>query len=68
MSATTRCYRHSRGTWMAACPDCCAWYLAAARNRRDEAGPYTVIEHVVHSWRPPLPLTEPQPVAPRLVA
>jgi hypothetical protein len=36
MTATTPCYRHSRGTWIAACADCTAWHLAAAVGRRDQ--------------------------------
>jgi hypothetical protein len=36
MSAMTPCYRHPRGVWLVACPDCTAWYLAAALARRDE--------------------------------
>ena len=27
------CYRHPRGVWMAACPDCTAWYRAARPGR-----------------------------------
>jgi hypothetical protein len=34
MTATTPCYRHSRGTWIAACSDCTAWHLAVAVGRR----------------------------------
>jgi hypothetical protein len=29
MPATTPCYRHARGTWMAARADCTAWHMAA---------------------------------------
>ena len=35
MSATTQCYRHPRGTWIASCTDCTAWHLADAVARRD---------------------------------
>jgi len=35
MSATSQCYRHPRGTWIANCSDCTDWYLAAAHARRD---------------------------------
>ena len=34
MTATTPCYRHSRGVWIAACDDCTTWHLAAALARR----------------------------------
>jgi hypothetical protein len=34
MTATTPCYRHSRGTWIAGCSDCTAWHLAVACGRR----------------------------------
>jgi hypothetical protein len=37
MTATTPCYRHPRGVWIAGCTDCTAWYLTAAIARRDEA-------------------------------
>jgi hypothetical protein len=30
MTATTPCYRHSRGIWIASCSDCTAWHLAVA--------------------------------------
>ena len=36
MNAMTPCYRHPRGVWLVACPDCTAWYLTAALARRDE--------------------------------
>jgi hypothetical protein len=36
MSAMTPCYRHPRGVWLVACPDCTAWYLTAALARHDE--------------------------------
>jgi hypothetical protein len=36
MTATTPCYRHPRGVWIAACTECTAWYLTAALARRDE--------------------------------
>jgi hypothetical protein len=36
MTATTPCYRHPRGVWIAGCTDCTAWYLTAALARRDE--------------------------------
>jgi hypothetical protein len=39
MTATTPCYRHSRGVWIAACDDCTTWYLAAAIARRAQAVP-----------------------------
>lgn len=35
MSATSKCYRHPRGTWIANCTDCTDWYLAAAHARHD---------------------------------
>ncbi|MCU1603900.1 MAG: hypothetical protein JWP46_365 [Modestobacter sp.] len=38
MTATTPCYRHPRGVWIAACTDCTAWYLTAALARRVEVG------------------------------
>jgi hypothetical protein len=34
MTAAPPCYRHPRGVWIAACPDCTAWYLAVAVARR----------------------------------
>jgi hypothetical protein len=34
MIATTPCYRHPRGTWIASCQDCTAWHLDAAVGRR----------------------------------
>jgi hypothetical protein len=34
MTATTPCYRHSRGIWLASCQDCTAWHLAVALGRR----------------------------------
>jgi hypothetical protein len=37
MTATTPCYRHPRGVWIAGCTDCTAWYLTAAIARREEA-------------------------------
>ena len=37
MPATTPCYRHPRGVWMLACPECTAWHLPIARAHRDEA-------------------------------
>jgi hypothetical protein len=36
MTATTPCYRHPRGVWMLACPECTAWHLPIARAHRDE--------------------------------
>ncbi len=38
MTATTPCYRHSRRAWMAACPECTAWNLAASLAQRDGFG------------------------------
>jgi hypothetical protein len=37
MTATTPCYRHPRGVWIAACTECTAWYLTAAIARREQA-------------------------------
>lgn len=37
MPATTPCYRHPRGVWMLACPECTAWHLPIERAHRDEA-------------------------------
>jgi hypothetical protein len=31
------CYRHPRGVWMAACPDCTAWHRADRTEPRSEA-------------------------------
>jgi hypothetical protein len=39
MTATTPCYRHPRGIWIASCQDCTAWHLAAAIGRRALAMP-----------------------------
>ena len=36
MVAMAPCYRHRRTVWIAGCPDCTAWHLAAARLRQDE--------------------------------
>ena len=36
MTATTPCYRHPRGVWMVACPDCTAWHMEVELARRDE--------------------------------
>jgi hypothetical protein len=36
MTATTPCYRHPRGVWMLACPECTAWHLPIAIAHRDE--------------------------------
>jgi hypothetical protein len=33
MTVTTPCYRHAREVWLAACPDCTAWHLAASLGR-----------------------------------
>ena len=35
MAKPTQCYRHSRRSWIANCPDCTAWHLASARADRD---------------------------------
>ena len=34
MTATTPCYRHPRGIWIASCQDCTTWHLAVAVGRR----------------------------------
>ena len=34
MTATTPCYRHSRGPWIAACPAWTAWHPAVTVGRR----------------------------------
>jgi hypothetical protein len=39
MTATTPCYRHSRGVWIAACEDCTAWHLALAIGLRAQVVP-----------------------------
>ena len=39
MTATTPCYRHSRGVWIAACDDCTSWHLAVAVGRRAQVVP-----------------------------
>jgi hypothetical protein len=40
MSSKRPCYRHAAGKWMAYCPDCTAWYLAAQITHRNApAGP-----------------------------
>jgi hypothetical protein len=36
MTATTPCYRHTRGAWMVACPECNAWHMEVELARRDE--------------------------------
>jgi hypothetical protein len=33
MSSTRPCYRHAAGKWLAYCPDCTAWHLAAQSIR-----------------------------------
>ncbi len=38
MTGPTPCYRHSRGVWLAACPDCTAWHLSRLGVRRSDAG------------------------------
>jgi hypothetical protein len=35
MRSITPCYRHPRGTWIAACAECTAWHMAGAIARRD---------------------------------
>jgi hypothetical protein len=61
MTATTPCYRHSRGVWIAACPDCTAWHLEGEVARRDE------VVAVLATARPP-DVTDVPPTALRLVA
>ncbi len=35
MSSNRPCYRHAAGKWLAYCPDCTAWYLAAQNIRHN---------------------------------
>jgi hypothetical protein len=46
MTTTTPCYRHPREVWIAACPDCTTWHLAAARARRDAVAIVSPVAHV----------------------
>jgi hypothetical protein len=39
MTATTPCYRHPRGMWIASCQDCTSWHLAVAIGRRAQTAP-----------------------------
>jgi hypothetical protein len=53
MTTTTRCYRHPREVWIAACPDCTTWHLAAARAHRDEVAalpPVARARSTARSW------------------
>jgi hypothetical protein len=52
MTTTTPCYRHSRQVWLAACPDCTAWHLAAACARRDAAAAVSPVGRVRPAPRP----------------
>jgi hypothetical protein len=52
MTTTTPCYQHPREVWIAACPDCTTWHLAAARARRDEVATASPVAHVRRIGRP----------------
>jgi hypothetical protein len=52
MTTTTPCYRHPREVWIAACPDCTSWHLAAARAHRHEVGALSPITRVRQAARP----------------